>query len=42
MRIIARNSISIEFIIESDILFVNRIETLVRYYLIRKEERVSR
>ena len=39
--IIAKNQISIEFIIEFDIFFANRTETLVRYYVI-KERNVLR
>ena len=42
MRIIARDQMSTEFIIESDILFVNRTEMLVRHHLIKEEERASR
>ena len=42
MRIIARNQISIEFIIEFNVLFADRTETLVRHYLIREEKRASR
>ena len=40
MRISAKNQISIEFIIKSDVLFADRIKTLIRHYLIRKEERI--
>ena len=42
MRIIAKNQMSIEFIIESDVFFANRKETLVRHCLIKEKERVSR
>ena len=42
MRIIARNQMSIEFIIKSDVLFADRTKTLVRHYLIKEEKRVSR
>ena len=42
IRIIARNQMSIEFIIKSDILFADRTETLVRHYLIREKKHVSR
>ena len=42
MRIIARNQISTEFIIKSDVLFADRIETLVRHCLIKEKKRASR
>ena len=42
MRIIAKDQMSTEFIIKSDILFADRIETLDRHYLIKEEKRVLR
>ena len=41
MHIITRNQISIEFIIESDILFADQSKTLVQHYLIKEEKRAS-
>ena len=42
MRIIAKNQISIEFIIKSDVLLADRTEVFIRHYLIREEKRASR
>ena len=42
MRIIARDQISIEFIIKSNVLLADRTETLVRHYLIKEAKRASR
>ena len=42
MRIIAKNQMLIEFIIESDVFFADRTKTLVRHYLIREEKRTPR
>ena len=41
MRIIAKNQMTIEFIIESNVLFADRTETLVRHCLIKEKERTS-
>ena len=38
----AKDQMSIKFIIKSDVLLVDRTETLVRHYLIKKRERVPR
>ena len=37
MRIIAKDQMSTEFFIESNVLFADRIETLVRHCLMRKK-----
>ena len=42
MRIIAKDQMSTEFIIEFDVLFADRTETLVRHYLIKEKKRASR
>ena len=42
MRIIAKDQMSTEFIIEFNVFFADRTKTLVRHCLIKKEKRVSR
>ena len=42
MRIITRNQISTEFIIEFDVFLADRTETLVRHCLIKEKKRASR
>ena len=37
MRIIVRDQMSIEFIIEFDVLFADRIKTFVRHCLVREK-----
>ena len=41
MRIIARDQMSTEFMIEPDVFLADRTETLIQDYLIKEKKRVS-